>query len=63
MISTWTAAGLDATLDGCRLDDFDAMWSLELGFVEEPNVRRGGWSGVSVAELSTANGRRGAIFG
>ena len=28
------------------LDSFDAIWTLDIGWFEEPNQRRGGWSGV-----------------
>jgi hypothetical protein len=33
------------------LDGFEAIWSLEAPWVEEPNFRRQGWSGVSRLEL------------
>ncbi len=33
-----------------QLDSFDALWSLELKAVDEPNTERGGWS--SVAKLT-----------
>ncbi len=36
------------------LPDFAALWSLEAGWFEEPNQRRGGWSGVS--RYGLANG-------
>ena len=29
------------------LDDFESLWRLDIGWFEEPNQRRGGWSGVS----------------
>ncbi len=44
------------------LDSFDALWDLDIGWFEEPNVRRGGWSGVSQAELVRAGGGRARVF-
>ncbi len=34
-----------------QLDQFEALWSLQLPWFEEPNQRRQGWSGVSRLEL------------
>jgi len=33
------------------LNDFNTWWDLEADWFEEPNKRRGGWSGVSCVEL------------
>ncbi len=44
------------------LDSFDAIWALDIGWFEEPNQRRGGWSGVSQAELVLADGGRAGVF-
>lgn len=33
------------------LGDFDLLWNLDAGWYEEPNKRRGGWSGVSRFQL------------
>lgn len=38
------------------LDDFESLWELEAQWVEEPNVRRGGWSGVVRHTLQTSEG-------
>lgn len=40
------------------LDDFDLLWSLEHEWFEEPNRRRGGWSGVCRLELQGEDGRQ-----
>ncbi len=40
------------------LDSFESVWSLDIGWFEEPNVRRGGWSGVSRLELKLPDGSR-----
>lgn len=34
-----------------QLNDFDALWALELEAVDRPNTERGGWSSVSYLEL------------
>jgi hypothetical protein len=45
-----------------KLSDFDALWNLEAPWFEEPNQRRGGWSGVSRCELQLPEGGTCAIF-
>jgi tRNA A-37 threonylcarbamoyl transferase component Bud32 len=40
------------TLQLMQLDDFESIWDLEMEWFEEPNQRRGGWSGVGRIELS-----------
>ena len=44
------------------LNDFEALWKLEAKWFEEPNFRRGGWSGVSRCELAHPEGGTCAIF-
>lgn len=44
------------------LSDFDALWKLEAQWFEEPNYRRGGWSGVARCELALPEGGTCAIF-
>lgn len=58
MISRWYADGMREVLERAELLAFDALWDLEAGFVEEPNARRGGWSGVSRIELPFPDGPR-----
>jgi len=41
---------------------FDALWTLDAEWYEEPNQRRGGWSGVSRCELALPGGGTTAIF-
>lgn len=45
-----------------NLSDFDSLWKLEAAWFEEPNHRRGGWSGVSRCELAIPGGGSRAIF-
>jgi hypothetical protein len=42
--------------------DFDALWQLEAAWFEEPNRRRGGWSGVARCELDLPGGGKRAVF-
>lgn len=37
------------------LANFDALWTLKADWFEEPNTRRGGWSGVIKYPLATSN--------
>ncbi|NQY25713.1 MAG: inaA protein [Piscirickettsiaceae bacterium] len=43
-------------LDSNSLGTFSAIWNLKSDWFEEPNFRRGGWSGVVKYPLSRANG-------
>lgn len=40
-----------------KLNSFDEIWDLDTEWFEEPNKRRGGWSGVVKLELDTPNGK------
>ena len=44
------------------LDSFESIWALDIGWFEEPNQRRGGWSGVSRYDVTLADDRTGGIF-
>ncbi|MDR2238987.1 MAG: lipopolysaccharide kinase InaA family protein, partial [Zoogloeaceae bacterium] len=45
------------------LTDFDALWQHKVDWFEEPNHRRGGWSGVARCELALPDGSGGrAVF-
>jgi len=44
------------------LDDFEAIWQQDIGWFEEPNQRRGGWSGVSRLEVELPDGSQTAVF-
>jgi hypothetical protein len=44
------------------LNNFQAFWGLPENWVEKPNSRRGGWSGVSFHAICDANGERFSIF-
>jgi Lipopolysaccharide kinase (Kdo/WaaP) family len=39
-----------------QLDTFDKVWNQQVNWFEEPNERRGGWSGVGRIELTQADG-------
>ena len=38
------------------LDTYEKIWALKAEWFEEPNERRGGWSGVSRIELKLPSG-------
>jgi len=44
------------------LAGFDALWDLKAEWFEEPNQRRGGWSGVARIELKDADGQIHGLF-
>ena len=44
------------------LDSFESIWALDIGWVEEPNKRRGGWSGVSKCSLDLPDGGQVGVF-
>ena len=44
------------------LDSFDKLWDLQLDWFEEPNQRRGGWSGVSRCDLDLPEGGKTGVF-
>ncbi len=44
------------------LDSFDALWDLDVEWFEEPNIRRGGWSGVARIQLKSPEGKEIGIF-
>ncbi|MFK8066916.1 MAG: lipopolysaccharide kinase InaA family protein [Gammaproteobacteria bacterium] len=45
-----------------NLDCFDAIWNLKTDWFEEPNQRRGGWSGVVKFDLDTPRGAEGVFI-
>ena len=51
-----------ALLQHNDLNDFDQLWNLEHEWFEEPNRRRGGWSGVCRLELQGEDGRLVPVF-
>lgn len=44
------------------LDSFDAVWALDIGWFEEPNKRRNGWSGVSRCEVDLPDADTVGVF-
>ncbi len=50
------------TLSNNNLGGFDAIWNLKTDWFEEPNQRRGGWSGVIKIDLTTPQGNVGIFI-
>lgn len=48
--------------DGSVLNTFAAFWAKKIDWFEEPNVRRGGWSGVGKMTLVDQNGNNLPVF-
>jgi len=54
--------GWEKVLRDNGLADFDSIWNLDAEWFEEPNKRRGGWSGVSRIVLKTEDGQSVGMF-
>ena len=52
MTTLFISAQYQSVLSIHQLDDFESIWASEIKWFEEPNQRRGGWSGVGRIELS-----------
>ena len=50
------------TLECNGLRSFEDFWKLEAKWFEEPNQRRGGWSGVARCELKSSDGTVARVF-
>lgn len=49
-------------LSRCNFADFNAIWDHEIDWYEEPNERRGGWSGVGRVDLVLSDGNALSLF-
>lgn len=54
MTTLFVAPQHQNTLALNQLTDFDSIWKLKVDWFEEPNERRGGWSGVGRLDLPTS---------
>lgn len=61
-MKTFIAKKWQSFLKNLQLDNFDAWWKFKAGWFEEPNERRGGWSGASRVELDNPGGKPVAFF-
>lgn len=52
----------EAVLHANGLGRFEALWELDIGWLEGPNRRRSGWSGVSRWVLELPGGGQAGIF-
>ena len=62
MMQDYIANDWEAVARANGLDSFESVWALDIGWFEEPNERRGGWSGVSRHEVELPDGRREGVF-
>lgn len=58
----YIGSGWESILQFNQLGSFDALWDLKADWFEEPNERRGGWSGVSKLRLKTPEGGSVGVF-
>lgn len=54
--------GWQSILAANDLGDFDSIWNLNGQWFEQPNIRRGGWSGVVKLDLNTPQGKIGVFI-
>ena len=61
-MADYVSASWRRALDINHLNSFDALWQLQAEWFEEPNQRRGGWSGVARYELPKPDENARVIF-
>jgi hypothetical protein len=61
-LQTFIASKHKTLLEQNQLDSFDKAWSYQASWFEEPNNRRGGWSGVGRLVLANAAGKELGVF-
>jgi hypothetical protein len=61
-LHTYIAYKHKKLLEQNRLDTFEQAWNFQATWFEEPNSRRGGWSGVGRLVLNDGEGNEQGIF-
>ena len=61
-MQTFIAPQHRALLSHNKLDKFERVWTYKASWFEEPNSRRGGWSGVGRLVLRDGTGKEQGIF-
>ncbi len=61
-MTAFISAQFSAILAKNKLNTFEKIWDLEVDWLEEPNYRRGGWSGVSYLELLDEYGQKNGFY-
>lgn len=56
------AVNARALLEQHGLTSFDALWNLQLDAVDDPNIKRGGWSSVYKLTLADEQGKQHNFF-
>ena len=62
MSTLFTNPQYHALLSSNGLGDFEALWNAKIAWFEEPNERRGGWSGVGRLLLKASDGGDIGVF-
>ncbi|HDY98816.1 MAG TPA: lipopolysaccharide kinase [Pseudomonas sabulinigri] len=58
----FVAVNANEVLSRHQLDNFEALWALDLEAVDAPNTGRGGWSSVHRLELLDVNGEQQCFY-
>jgi len=58
----WNTTSWQKIFASNHLTNFDDIWNLDTEWFEEPNQRRGGWSGVIKVNLDTQEGKNGVFI-
>ena len=61
-VNDYIATEWQRTFELNGLRSFDDLWNLDAQWFEEPNRRRGGWSGVARCELARPDGSVARVF-
>ncbi|HZV99605.1 MAG TPA: hypothetical protein VFF74_11500, partial [Methylophilaceae bacterium] len=61
-MQTFIAPQHQALLEQNLLDNFERVWTYKAPWFEEPNSRRGGWSGVGRLVLKDTQGNEQGVF-
>lgn len=61
-MQTYIAPQHQALLEQNLLDNFERIWTYKAPWFEEPNSRRGGWSGVGRLVLKDTQGNEQGVF-
>jgi Lipopolysaccharide kinase (Kdo/WaaP) family len=62
LLLTFVAANYQSRLQCNQLASFEEAWARHIDWFEEPNHRRGGWSGVGTLQLQETDGQAVTLF-
>ncbi|HSH53425.1 MAG TPA: lipopolysaccharide kinase InaA family protein [Methylotenera sp.] len=62
MINSFINPQFQSLLERYQLNSFSALWDVKVNWFEEPNMRRGGWSGVGQLRLNSESGDQVLLY-